>query len=108
MNPNNLMKSVELEKNFRTVSDEVFDILFKIQAYVSVLEVIYKDTEKNKDQDFIADMQMKQATLLKLVNKLNDIAMQAMAINEQEVYFKCEEVKRQVADTMTVVRNLYM
>jgi hypothetical protein len=53
-------------------------------------------------------MQMKQATLLRLVNRLNDIAMQAMAINEQELVFKIEDVKCQVRDTMETVRNLYM
>jgi hypothetical protein len=34
--------------------------------------------------------------------------MQAMAINEQGLVFKIEDVKRQVRDTMETVRNLYM
>ena len=53
-------------------------------------------------------MQMRQATLLRLVNRLNDIAMQAMAINEQGLVFEIEDVKRQVRNTMEIVRNLYM
>ena len=68
--------------------------------------LIYDTNEKNKD--FIADMQMKQAILLRLINKLNDIEMQAMAINDSNIVFKCESVKSEVRDTMEYVRNLYM
>ena len=106
MNPENLMKSVELEREFRTASKEVDDVLCRVQAYTTCLELMYKNKEKN--EDFIADMQMKQATLLRLVNRLNDIAKQAMAINEQELEFKIENVKCQVRDVMERVRNLYM
>lgn len=106
MNPENLMKSVELERELRTASKEVDDVLCRIQAYTTCLELMYKNKEKN--EDFIADMQMKQAILLRLVNRLNDIAMQAMAINEQSIVFRCEDIKCQVRDTMEYVRNLYM
>ena len=106
MKSENLMKSVELEIQFKTVSEEVDSILTKVQAYTTCLELIYDTNEKNKD--FIADMQMKQATLLRLVNKLNDIEMQAMTINEQSIVFRCESVKSEVRDTMEYVRNLYM
>lgn len=106
MNPENLMKSVELEREFKIVSKEVSDTLCRIQAFTTCLELMYRNKEKNAD--FIADMQMKQATLLRLINRLNDIAMQAMAINEQGLVFEIEDVKREVRDTMEIVRNLYM
>ena len=106
MNPENLMKSVELERELRITSEEVNDTLIKISLYVGCIEKFYENKEKN--EDFIADMQMRQATLLRLVNRLNDIAMQAMAINEQSIVFRCEDIKRQVRDTMETVRNLYM
>lgn len=51
---------------------------------------------------------MKQADLLKLINKLNDIAMQAMAINEQDLVYRIEFVKADVKNMMERVRNLYM
>ncbi len=106
MDANNLMKSVELERDFRIAAEEVAEVLNKIQMYTGCLEQMYRNKEKN--EDFIADMQMRQATLLRLVNHLNDIGMQAMAINEQSLVFRIEDVKRQVRDTMEVVRNLYM
>lgn len=106
MNSENLMKSVELEREFKIASKEVSDTLCRIQAYTTCLDLMYRNKEKNAD--FIADMQMKQATLLRLINRLNDIAMQAMAINEQGLVFEIEDVKREVRDTMEIVRNLYM
>lgn len=105
MKPENLMKSVELEREFRIASEEVNDTLIKISLYVGCMEKFY---EKEKNEDFIADMQMKQVTLLRLITRLNDIAMQAMAINDQSLIFKIEDVKRQVRNTMETVRNLYM
>ena len=60
MNPENLMKSGELEREFKTASKEVDDVLCRIQTYTTCLELMYKNKEKN--EDFIADMQMKQAT----------------------------------------------
>lgn len=97
---------IELVDKLCVVEDEVNDTLIKISLYVGCIEKLYENKEKN--EDFIADMQMRQATLLRLVNRLNDIAMQAMAINEQSIVFRCEDVKRQVRDTMETVRNLYM
>lgn len=106
MKPENLMKSVELEREFRIASEEVNDTLIKISLYVGCIEKFYENKEKN--DDFIADMQMRQVTLLRLITRLNDIAMQAMAINDQSLVFKIEDIKRQVRDTMETVRNLYM
>ena len=51
---------------------------------------------------------MKQAMLLRFINRLNDIIMQAMVINEQSIVLRCEDIKCQVRDIMEAVRNLYM
>ena len=102
MNINNIMKSVALEKELKDVSNETNEVLVKIQAYVTLIDII---CQGNKHIEY---MQEQQATLLKLVNRLNDIAMQAMAINEQSIYFKCEDKKREVRELMETVRNLYM
>lgn len=106
MDANKLMKSVELERELRIITDEVNDVLLRVRVYAQCIEEFYKDKEKSKD--FVADMQMKQAMLLRFVNRLNDIIMQAMAINEQSIVFRCEDIKCQVRNTMEIVRNLYM
>lgn len=98
---------MSLEREFNDVNKEIDSILVKTQGYITLIEHIYKEEDK-KDEDFIAEMHMTQAVLLRLVNKLNDIAMQAMAENNNLVYYKCEDVKLRVRDTMETVRNLYM
>lgn len=97
---------IELVDRLCVVEDEVCDILISIQAYITFIQIANESI--NKDENFIADMQKKQAVLLKLVNKLNDIAMKAMAMNESSVYYRCEDMKLKVRNTMEVVRNLYM
>lgn len=101
------MNIYELECAFGRISEEVIEILVKIQAYVTCMELICKEDDR-KSPDFISEMQMKQATLVRLIDKVNDIAMRAMTINESSLYFKCETLKSQVRDTMEKVRNLYM
>lgn len=98
---------MSLERDFNDVNKEINAILVKTEGYITLIKHIYKDEDK-KDEDFIAEMHMTQAVLLRLVNKLNDIAMKAMAENNRPVYYKCEDVKLRVRNTMEVVRNLYM
>lgn len=97
---------IELMDRLCIVEDEVCDILNSIQAHITFIKLA--NDSVNKNEKFITDMQNKQAVLLRLVNKLNDIAMKAMAMNEQSIVFKCEDVKSEVRNTMEVVRNLYM
>ena len=98
---------MSLDKEFNDINNEINTVLVKTEGYITLIEHIYRDEDK-KDEDFIAEMHMTQAVLLRLVNKLNDIAMKAMAENNRPVYYKCEDVKLRVRNTMEVVRNLYM
>ena len=98
---------MSLEREFNDVNKEINAILVKTEGYITLIEHIYRDEDK-KNEDFITEMHMTQAVLLRLVNKLNDIAMKAMAENNNPVYYKCEDVKLRVRNTMEVVRNLYM
>ena len=96
-----------LEREFNDINKEIESILIKTQAYITLIEHVYRDIDK-KNEDFISEMQMTQSVLLRLVNKLNDIGMKAMAENNNSVYYKCEDVKLKVRSTMEVVRSLYM
>lgn len=98
---------VSLEREFNNVNKEIETILIKTQAYITLIEHVYRDIDK-QNEDFISEMHMTQSVLLNLVNKLNDIAMKAIVENNNSVYYKCEDVKLKVRDTMEVVRNLYM
>ena len=97
------IESANLEIQLKPIEKSIDEILIRAQTYCNVLELIHKD-----DPEFTGNMQEVQAHLLKLVNKLNDIAMHAMAINDQYIYYRCEDKKRLVRDTMETIRNLYM
>lgn len=98
---------MSLEREFNDINNKVNAVLARTEGYITLIEYIYKDSDK-KDEDFVAEMHMTQANLLRLVNKLNDIAMKAMAENNRPVYYKCEDAKLRVRNTMEIVRNLYM
>ncbi len=101
------MEYMSLEREFNDASKEINNILIRTQGYITIIQSIYREKDKT-NEDFISEMQMTQATLLRLVNKVNDIAMKAMAENNHSLYFKCEDIKLEVRNTMEVVRNLYM
>lgn len=98
---------MSLERDFDDVNKEVNVVLVRTGGYITLIEHIYKDSDK-ENEDFVSEMQMTQANLLRLVNKLNDIAMRAMAENNRSVYYQCEDAKLRIRNTMDVVRNLYM
>ena len=102
----NAVESAKLEMELKVILPEINDMLIRIEAYATCVAIIC-DT-KVTDEEFVAEMQMKQSDLLRLVNKVNDIAMKAMAENNHSLYFRCEDIKLEVRNTMEVVRNLYM
>lgn len=98
---------MSLEREFNNVNKEIESILIRTQTYIALIEHVYRDIDK-QNEDFVSEMHMTQSVLLRLVNKLNDIGMKAMAENNNSVYYKCEDVKLKVRNTMEIVRNLYM
>ncbi len=102
----NAIESTKLEMELKVILPEINNMLVRIETYATCVAIIC-DT-KVTEEEFVAEMQMKQADLLRLVNKLNDIAMRAMAINNRNILYKCELEKSKVVDVMETVRNLYM
>ena len=98
---------MSLEREFNDINNKVNTVLARTEGYIILIEHIYKDSDK-KDEDFVTEMHITQANLLRLVNKLNDIAMKAMVENNKTVYYKCEDAKLRVRNTMETVRKLYM
>ena len=98
---------MSLNKEFNDIDKEINAVLTKIEGYITLVQRIYKDSDK-ENEDFVVEMHMTQANLLRLVNKLNDIAMKAMAENNRPVYYKCEDINLRVRNTMETVRKLYM
>ena len=102
----NSIESAKLEMELKNTLPEIDKILAKIETFTSCIASLYEHDECY--DEFVYEMQMRQCDLLKLVNALNDIAMRAMAINNQRIYFACEDKKLEVRNIMELVRNLYM
>ena len=97
--------AIVLERELVIVEAEVANVLGCFKACLErkkFIEVL------RENECFERLMQERQAMLLRYVNNINDIAMKAMAINDKDIVFKCEEIKRKVVDVMESVRNLYM
>ena len=106
MNKNETRMAIESAKKeieLREIEKDIEMTLTKALTYCNVTKLI-----KTDDEVFTNRMQEVQAALLKIVNKLNDIAMYAMIDNDQQTYFRCENSKKMIHDTMETIRNLYM
>ena len=100
------IEAIKLEMELEKILPEIDSMLIRIESYASCIASLYDNEEYEKE--FVHEMQMKEADLLRLVNKLNDIAMRAMAINVKDIVFKCEDKKAKVVNIMETVRDLYM
>lgn len=97
------IESAKKEIELREIEKDIEMTLIKAATYCNVVKLMEIDNEA-----FVDRMQEVQAALLKIVNKLNDIAMYAMIDNDQQTYFRCEDAKKMIYDTMETIRNLYM
>ena len=98
---------IDLERSLNPIIKNVNVILNNAYAYMANFDISNKE-EYKKDEVLVSEMHMEMAKLLSYVNKLNDIAMKAMAINDKDIYFKCEDNKARIVDVMEHLRNLYM
>lgn len=101
----NGIESAKLNMELKTILPEIDKILARVETYTSCIASLWNGIP---DDEFLCEMHMGQADLLRLINKLNDIGMRAMAINDQGIYYACEDKKLEVRNVMEVVRNLYM
>ena len=99
------IESAKLNMELKTILPEIDKILARVETYTSCIASLWNGIP---DDEFLCEMHMKQADLLRLINKLNDIGMRAMAINNQDIYYICEDKKLEVRNVMEAVRNLYM
>lgn len=96
----------ELRNEYNNAIEGINRDLSRVETLVSILVSIYENGRT--EEEATNELQMIQSNLLRHVNCLNDIAMHAMAINEQQLYFACEDAKLEVRNTMEKVRALYM
>ena len=103
----NIMKSVELEMNLNKLDNEIKEYKTKVDIQLAVIDINYKG-DRLRDMDLIKELSVTMDNLLIQANKIKDIELQAIKINDYELYWKCEQKIAKVIETMEYIRTTYM
>lgn len=103
----NIMEAVELEMKVKELDKEITKRLLETDVKTVFIDIKYAG-DKLRDMEMIKELEDVMAVLLKLVNKLKDIEMRAIKINDMTIYFKCENRIAKLINAMEYIRNKYM
>lgn len=103
----NIMEAVELEMKVKELDKEITKRLLETDVKTVFIDIKYAG-DKLRDMEMIKELEDVMAVLLKLVNKLKDIEMRAIKINDMTIYFKCENRIAKLVNAMEYIRNKYM
>ena len=103
----NIMEAVELEMKVKELDKEITKRLLETYVKTVFIDIKYAG-DKLRDMEMIKELEDVMAVLLKLVNKLKDIEMRAIKINDMTIYFKCENRIAKLVNAMEYIRNKYM
>ena len=103
----NLMEAVELEMKVKELDKEITKRLLETDVKTVFIDIKYAG-DKLRDMEMIKELEDVMAVLLKLVNKLKDIELRAIKINDMTIYFKCENRIAKLINAMEYIRNKYM
>ena len=103
----NIMEAVELEMKVKELDKEITKRLLETDVKTVFIDIKYAG-DKLRDMEMIKELEDVMAVLLKLVNKLKDIELRAIKINDMTIYFKCEIRIAKLINAMEYIRNKYM
>lgn len=103
----NIMKSVELEMCIKDLDKDIDKTINKIDIQTTFIDAKYSG-DKLRDKELINTIDKEMLNLIKLINTLKAIEMEAIQINDTSVYFKCENRIEKLINIMEALRSKYL
>ena len=103
----NVMKSVELEMNIKDLDKDIDKAITEVDIQTTFIDAKYSG-DKLRDIELINNIDKEMLKLTRLVNRLKDIEMEAIKIDDTTTYFKCENRIAKLINIMEVLRNKYL
>lgn len=103
----NIMKSVELEINIKDLDKEIDKAITEVDIQTIFVDAKYSG-DKLRDMDLMTTIVEEMVKLTKLINRLKDIELEAIKINDNTIYFKCEDRIVKLINIMEALRSKYL
>lgn len=106
---NDMMRAIELgnlEAELLGLDRDIEARLYKNELYMGWIELKYEG-DKLLDLDVVEEVRHRMTELLKLINKVCDIEMKAIAYNDHDLMYKCGLQKAKMVSQMELLRNKY-
>ena len=101
----NMLEEAKLEYQLDKLTKEMEVELLTNEIFMEQIDIEYED--KLRDMDLINKVNSKLINLTKLTTRINDVEQEAIKINSQELFWKCESRKAQILNQMSVFREKY-
>ena len=88
------------------MKEKVMKTISNIEVELKLVDFAYKD--KLRDLQLIAALEKRMNELLVLVNRVNDIELEAIGYKNTEAMFRCESLKAKAICLMEHIRINYM
>ena len=101
----NMLEEAKLEYQLDKLTKEMEVELLTNEIFMEHIDIEYED--KLRDMDLINKVNSKLTNLTKLSTRINDVEQEAIKINSQELFWKCESRKAHILNQMSVLREKY-
>jgi hypothetical protein len=101
----NMLEEAKLEYQLDKLTKEMEVELLTNEIFMEHIDIEYED--KLRDMDLINKVNSKLTNLTKLSTRINDVEQEAIKINSQELFWKCESRKAQILNQMSMLREKY-
>lgn len=103
----NIMKAVELEMNIKDLDKEIDKAITEVDIQTIFVDAKYSG-DKLRDMNLMTIITEEMVKLTKLITRLKDIETEAIKINDNTIYFKCENRIAKLINIMEVLKNKYL
>ena len=100
-----MFNEAKLECELNILDKQMEETLFMNDIYMFHIDEEYKD--KLRDMKLIEEVRHRMTNLLVIIDKINDIEEHAIANNNHDLMWKCENRKAKLRNQMELLRSKY-
>ena len=100
-----MLEEAKLELRLNKVVTEMEAALLSNEIFMEFVDKKYED--KLRDMELINQVTDRMLSLTKISTKLSEIEQEAIKINIQDIFWKCESERAKILSQIELLRNKY-
>ena len=100
-----MLEEAKLELRLNKVTTDMEVALLSNEIYMEFVDKEYED--KLRDMELINQVTNKMLNLTKISTMISEIEQEAIKINSQDIFWKCESKRAKILSQIELLRNKY-